>query len=75
MVGGGKCSRGEDDVRRQGECQAKHSEVAAAQVRADRDNVLVDHIVEMTNALIIWLTDNTIYGFVGKIIHNFIGRV
>ena len=71
---GGKRSRGEYGVSRQGECQSKHSEVAVAQVRSYRDGVLVGHIVDTLNVLIRHLPGDAINCLVGKILHGFAGQ-
>ena len=71
---GGKRSRGEEGVNRQGECQSEHSKVANAQVLSVRDVILVDHVVETTNVLICWMPNDAINCFVVEILHNFFGQ-
>ena len=65
-VGGGGRIMGEDGLSSRGEGQAEHAKIATAQIRADISSFLVDHILETTNVLISWLTNDVIVGFVGK---------
>ena len=71
---GSKRSRGEDGISRWGECQYKNSKVSTDQVRLYRDVIIFDHVVDKMNVLMLRLPDDAINGFVGEIIHDFVGQ-
>ena len=59
---GGWGDRREDGVSCRVESQSKHVEIGTEQIGADRNVFLVDNIMDTTNVLISWLTNDGVDG-------------